>query len=133
MTGLGDDRADPLVLVADDDDDILELIAFRLGRDGYRIVTASNGEQALRIAREQLPDLAVLDVMMPLLTGIEVTERLRAEGVRLPIVLLTARVQEVEISRGSQVGADDYVQKPFSPKELRDRIEAALARRFGEI
>jgi DNA-binding response OmpR family regulator len=129
MTGGPSGRGDPLVLIADDDEDILRLIAVRLGREGYRIVTAANGEQALRIAREQLPDLAVLDVMMPFLTGIEVTERLRAEGVRLPIVLLTARVREAEISRGFRAGADDYVQKPFSPAELRDRIRAALARR----
>jgi DNA-binding response OmpR family regulator len=119
----------PLVLVADDDEDILELVAFRLERAGYRIVTASDGEQALRIALDEHPDLAVLDVMMPRLTGLEVTERIRAEGERMPIVLLTARVQEADIARGFEAGADDYIKKPFSPQELRARVQAILGRR----
>jgi DNA-binding response OmpR family regulator len=85
--------------------------------------------EALRIALEQQPDLAVLDVMMPRLTGLEVTERLRAEGHRMPIVLLTARVQEGDIQRGFDAGADDYVKKPFSPQELRARVQAILGRR----
>jgi DNA-binding response OmpR family regulator len=116
------------VLVADDDQDILELIAFRLERAGYRILTASNGERALEIALEQRPDLAVLDVMMPRLTGLEVTERIRAEGARMPIVLLTARVQEADVARGFEAGADDYIKKPFSPQELRARVQAILGR-----
>lgn len=119
----------PLVLVADDDEDILELVAFRLERAGYRILTASDGEQALQIALDQHPDLAVLDVMMPRLTGLEVTERIRAEGERMPIVLLTARVQEADIARGFEAGADDYIKKPFSPQELRARVQAILGRR----
>jgi DNA-binding response OmpR family regulator len=118
----------PVVLVADDDQDILELIAFRLERAGYRILTASNGERALEIALEQRPDLAVLDVMMPRLTGLEVTERIRAEGARMPIVLLTARVQEADVARGFEAGADDYIKKPFSPQELRARVQAILGR-----
>jgi len=118
----------PVVLVADDDDDILELVAFRLERAGYRILTARDGEEALEIALDQHPDLAVLDVMMPRLTGLEVTERLRAHGERMPIVLLTARVQEADVARGLEAGADDYIKKPFSPQELRDRVQAALDR-----
>jgi DNA-binding response OmpR family regulator len=118
----------PVVLVADDDQDILELIAFRLERAGYRILTASNGERALEIALEQRPDLAVLDVMMPRLTGLEVTERIRAEGEQMPIVLLTARVQEADVARGFEAGADDYIKKPFSPQELRARVQAILGR-----
>jgi DNA-binding response OmpR family regulator len=118
----------PVVLVADDDQDILELVAFRLERAGYRILTASDGERALEIALDQHPDLAVLDVMMPRLTGLEVTERIRAEGERMPIVLLTARVQEADVARGFEAGADDYIKKPFSPQELRARVQAILGR-----
>ncbi len=129
MSAVETNTPNPLVLVADDDEDILQLVAFRLERAGYRIVTASDGEQALQIALDQHPDLAVLDVMMPRLTGLEVTERLRAEGKRMPIVLLTARVQEADIARGFEAGADDYIKKPFSPQELRARVQAILGRR----
>lgn len=129
MNAADPNHASPVVLVADDDDDILQLVAFRLERAGYRILTASDGEQALQIALDEHPDLAVLDVMMPRLTGLEVTERLRAQGERMPIVLLTARVQEDDVARGFEAGADDYIKKPFSPQELRARVQAMLERR----
>src|SRR5262245_15133308 len=99
VTAGGDGSGEPLVLVADDDEDIRELVAFRLGAAGYKVVTACDGEEALQLALDQQPDLAVLDVMMPRLTGIEVTERIRAsdsETRNVPIVLLTARVQEAD-------------------------------------
>jgi DNA-binding response OmpR family regulator len=94
-------------------------------------VTASDGEQALARAREQRPALAVLDVMMPKLDGYEVTRRLRdaAETAAIPVILLTARVQDADIARGFDAGADDYVKKPFSPQELRARVQAVLGRR----
>ena len=121
----------PLVLVADDDPDILALVTFRLERAGYDVVAASDGEQALQLALAQPPDLAVLDVMMPKLDGYEVTTRLRQNERtrRMPIILLTARVQEADIARGFEVGADDYVKKPFSPQELGARVQAILGRR----
>ena len=121
----------PLVLVADDDADILALVSFRLQRAGYDVVQAGDGEEALRLAREQRPDLAVLDVMMPRLTGDEVTRQLRAseETSRIPVILLTARVQEADVARGFEAGADDYIKKPFSPQELRARVQAILGRR----
>ena len=121
----------PLVLVADDDPDILALVTFRLERAGYDVVAANDGEQALQLALAQPPDLAVLDVMMPKLDGYEVTTRLRQNERtrRMPIVLLTARVQEADIARGFEVGADDYVKKPFSPQELGARVQAILGRR----
>jgi DNA-binding response OmpR family regulator len=121
----------PLVLVADDDEDILALVSFRLERAGYGVVEARNGEDALRLAEERLPDLAVLDVMMPKLTGYEVTERLRENTAtsRIPVMLLTARVQEADVARGFDAGADDYMKKPFSPQELRARVQAILGRR----
>ena len=120
----------PLVLVADDDPDIRSLVTLRLERSGYEVVAAGDGEQALAAALERAPDLALLDVMMPKLDGYEVTERLRQEEAtrHLPVILLTARVQETDIARGVEAGADDYVKKPFSTSELRDRVQAVLGR-----
>lgn len=125
------DGRDATVLVADDDDDVLALVVRRLERDGYKVITARDGAEALRLAQENLPDLAVLDVMMPHLTGYEVTEHLRQEAAteRIPVILLTARVQEADVKRGFSVGADDYIKKPFSPQELRSRVQAVLGRR----
>jgi DNA-binding response OmpR family regulator len=125
------DSSTPLVLVADDDADILALVKFRLERAGYAVLAASDGEEALQLATEQSPDLAVLDVMMPKLDGYEVTSRLRQreETRDVPVILLTARVQEADVARGFEAGADDYVKKPFSPQELGARVQAILGRR----
>jgi DNA-binding response OmpR family regulator len=118
----------PLVLVADDDPDILALVRFRLERDGYEVLSAPDGETALDLALARTPDLAVLDVMMPRLDGYELTRRLREHGptTGIPIILLTARVQEPDLERGFEAGADDYVTKPFSPQALGERVQAAL-------
>jgi DNA-binding response OmpR family regulator len=120
----------PLVLVADDDPHILMLVRVRLEGSGYDVVAARDGEQALATALERTPDLALLDVMMPKLDGYELTERLRGEEAtrNLPIILLTARVQQADIARGIEAGADDYVAKPFSTHELRERVQAVLGR-----
>jgi len=125
------DRPPPVVLAADDDEDILELVAFRLERSGYTVLKARDGEEALQIAREARPDLAVLDVMMPKLDGLEVTRAIRADGATkgMPIILLTARVQDADVQAGFDAGADDYLRKPFSPQELRARVQAILGRR----
>ena len=125
------DGARPLVLVADDDRDILELVAFRLERAGYDVVTAGDGAEAFDVATAHGPDLAVLDVMMPRLDGYETTRRLRGQEAteRIPVILLTARVQEADVQRGFDAGADDYLKKPFSPQELRARVQAVLGRR----
>ena len=127
MTGNGK----PLILIADDDPDILALVSFRLERAGYEVVQARNGEEAVQVALARRPDLAVLDVMMPRVDGYEATRRLREheETSRMPIILLTARVQEEDIARGFDAGADDYVRKPFSPQELGSRVQAVLGRR----
>ena len=121
----------PLVLVADDDPDILTLVGFRLERAGYEVLPARDGEEALALALERQPDLAILDVMMPKLDGYEVTQRLRDNPATsgMPVILLTARVQEADITRGFEAGADDYIKKPFSPHELRARVQAILGRR----
>jgi DNA-binding response OmpR family regulator len=117
-----------LILVADDDDDVRELVVFRLERAGYEVVTAADGEEAVNLARERHPDLCVIDVMMPKLDGYEVTRKLRkTDGLAaVPVLLLTASVQEAAVAEGFEAGADDYVKKPFSPQELLDRIAAAL-------
>jgi DNA-binding response OmpR family regulator len=135
MTGdrMTEDRVErerPVVLAADDDEDILELIAFRLEHSGYTVLQARDGQEALDLARTSRPDLAVLDVMMPKIDGFEVTRRLRADDstTRMPIILLTARTQEADVQRGFDAGADDYIRKPFSPQELRARVQAILGR-----
>jgi DNA-binding response OmpR family regulator len=130
MNGV-DQPASKLVLVVEDDPDICDLVRFRLERAGYRVISAGDGEAGLALALEQRPDVAILDVMMPKLDGYEVTRRLRAnpDTARLPIIMLTARAQEEDISRGFEAGADDYLKKPFSPQELRARVEAVIARR----
>jgi DNA-binding response OmpR family regulator len=123
--------ARPVILAADDDEDILELVTFRLERSGYTVVQARDGEEAFQLAREKQPDLAVLDVMMPKMDGFELTRRLRADETtsRIPIILLTARAQDADLQQGFDAGADDYIRKPFSPQELRARVQAILGRR----
>ena len=120
----------PLVLVADDDPDILSLVTLRLERDGYEVIGAPDGERAVEEALERTPDLALIDVSMPKLDGYEVTERLRQHEPTsaTPIILLTARVQDSDVARGIEAGADDYVKKPFSTADLRTRVQAALGR-----
>jgi DNA-binding response OmpR family regulator len=120
----------PLVLVADDDPDILSLVTLRLERDGYEVIGAPDGERAVEEALERTPDLALIDVSMPKLDGYEVTQRLRQHEPTsaIPIILLTARVQDSDVARGIEVGADDYVKKPFSTADRRTRVQAALGR-----
>jgi DNA-binding response OmpR family regulator len=123
----------PLVLVADDDEDILTLVAFRLERSGCEVVKARDGDEALRLAGELVPDLAVLDVMMPGLDGYEVTRALRRADrtSEMPVILLTARAEEADVARGMAAGADDYVRKPFDAKDLRERVERLLGPRLS--
>ena len=120
---------DPVVLVADDDDDILLLVTMRLQRDGFIVISARNGEDALALAQQQRPDIAVLDIGMPGLDGIEVLERIRADdelkGMR--VLLLTAKAQESDVRRGYDAGADAYVLKPFSPADLSARVRELVA------
>lgn len=125
------DEPRPLVLVADDEEDIRALVAYRMEKAGYEVVQAADGEEAIRLALERTPALAIVDVMMPKADGFEVTRRLREEEAtkRMPIILLTARAQEADVQRGFDAGADDYMRKPFSPQELRMRVQAILGRR----
>jgi DNA-binding response OmpR family regulator len=116
------------VLVADDDPDIQSLVVLRLERSGYRVLSASDGREALDIALREQPDLAVLDITMPKLDGLEVTRSLRAheETSEMPVILLTARVQEDDVAQGLDAGATDYMKKPFSPQELGVRVAELL-------
>ena len=127
------DREAPLVLVADDEEDIRSLVAFRLRRAGYEVITAVDGEEALLLATTRLPDLAVLDMMMPKATGLEVLRSMREHEATkdIPVILLTARAQEGDVIRGFEAGADDYVKKPFSPQDLQARVQALLERSAG--
>ncbi|MFI5953554.1 response regulator transcription factor [Cryptosporangium sp. NPDC051539] len=116
------------VLIADDDPDILALVTFKVKQAGYHLITATDGAAALAAARETTPDLCVLDVSMPRMSGLEVCRELRKDEAtaKVPVLLLTARAQEADIEAGFDVGADDYVVKPFSPRELVARITAIL-------
>ena len=119
------------ILVVDDDIKTVELVKLYLNRDGYRVLTAYDGIEALRLARESHPDLIVLDLMLPGLDGLQVCQALRAES-DVPIIMLTARTTDEDKLTGLGLGADDYVTKPFSPKELAARVRAVLRRLPGE-
>ena len=117
-----------LILVADDDDDVRELVVFRLAHAGYEVITAADGEEAVELALARRPDLCVVDVMMPKLDGFEVTQRVRAasELAGTKVLLLTASIHESAVERGLAVGADDYIAKPFTAEEFLARCAAAL-------
>lgn len=119
------------VLVVDDDVKTVELVKVYLNRDGYGVLTAYDGVEALRVARESNPDLVVLDLMLPDVDGLEVCRTLRHES-DVPIIMLTARTTDQDKLTGLDSGADDYVTKPFSPKELAARVRAVLRRLPGE-
>ncbi len=119
------------VLIVDDDRKTVELVTLYLKRDGYRVLTAYDGIEVLRQAREGRPDLIVLDLMLPGMDGLEVCRTLREES-DVPIIMLTARTTEQDKLTGLDLGADDYVTKPFSPKELAARVRALLRRLPGE-
>jgi DNA-binding response OmpR family regulator len=119
------------VLVVDDDIKTVELVKLYLNRDGYRVLTANNGNDALQIARENHPELIVLDLMLPGISGLDVCRTLRAES-DVPIIMLTALTTDDDRLTGLDLGADDYVTKPFSPRELAARVRAVLRRLPGE-
>lgn len=118
------------ILAVDDEDDILELIRYNLEKEGFRVVTASSGEAALGEAERLVPDLILLDRMLPGIDGLEVCRRLKlnARTRPVPVIMLTARSEEIDVVTGLEVGADDYIAKPFSVKILAARVRAALRR-----
>jgi DNA-binding response OmpR family regulator len=115
------------ILVVDDEPTIVEVVELYLLREGFKVLTAVDGHAALSAVRQQRPDLIVLDLMLPGLSGLDVTRQLRASGA-LPIIMLTARGEEADRVVGLELGADDYVTKPFSPRELVARVKAVLRR-----
>jgi DNA-binding response OmpR family regulator len=119
------------VLVVDDDPDVCDLVTYKLEQSGFEVRRASDGDAALREVAQRIPDLVLLDIMMPGISGLEVLERLRSDQATavIPVVMLTAKAQENDVERGFQLGADDYVVKPFSPRELVRRVTAVLSRR----
>ena len=121
------DRA-PRILLVDDEQPIQTLLSFPLQRDGYEVVQAADGAEALARFDEQIFDLVVLDVMLPRMDGLEVCRRLRAKGETVPIIMLTAKSEEIDKVLGLELGADDYITKPFSMREFRSRVKAALRR-----
>ncbi len=121
---------DATVLVVDDEAPILVLLHYNLAKAGYRIVQAADGEEAMTVAKEEHPDIVILDWMLPSLSGIEVCRQMRRDGelANIPIIMLTAKGEEQDRVHGLEVGADDYMPKPFSPAELLARIRAVLRR-----
>jgi DNA-binding response OmpR family regulator len=118
------------VLIADDDADIRDLVAFKLEQAGFDVITAEDGPTALSAAHDKIPDIAVLDVSMPGMSGLDVCRLLRADPstADMMIIMLTARAQETDVEGGFSAGADDYLIKPFSPRELTSRVQALLGR-----
>lgn len=123
------------ILVVEDEPAIQELIAFNLKSAGYAVLRADDAEQAMQMVNDKLPDLVLLDWMLPKMSGVEFANILRREArtKSIPIIMLTARVEEDDKIRGLEVGADDYITKPFSPRELMARIKAVLRRRSPEL
>lgn len=116
------------ILVVDDEPNIREVLELYLRRDGYAVEVAADGEAALAAIERTFPDLIVLDLMMPVVDGIELTRALRQSELDIPIIMLTAKGEEADRIRGLELGADDYVTKPFSPKEVVARVKAVLRR-----
>ena len=127
-------EAPPTVLLVDDEPDLLELLQYALEKEGFRVLTARDGADALAITETEVPDLFVLDIMMPRMNGVELTERIR-ESARLrlvPILMLTARTEEEDEIAGLDAGADDYLPKPVSPRRFVSRVQAILRRTARE-
>ena len=122
--------AEQTVVVADDDDDIRDLVAFKLENAGYEVISVADGDSAWDRVREVRPTLAVLDVMMPGMSGLDVLREIRADDslATTKVILLTARSRDVDVDAGFSSGADDYLTKPFSPRELVHRVSSLLAR-----
>ena len=121
------------ILVVEDDENIQQLVGYNLAKAGFHVLYADNGEQALSLIKRERPELIVLDLMLPGLSGFEICKLVRKDPKTksVPIVMLTAKSEENDIAAGLDLGADDYITKPFSPKILVSRIKAALRRKEG--
>lgn len=119
------------ILVVDDEEDLLELVQYNLSKEGYRVTCVATGEDAIKAARTRTPDLVVLDLLLPSVDGLEVCKLLKGDPKtkHIPVVMLTAKGEESDVVTGLELGADDYITKPFSPRVLVARVKAALRRR----
>jgi two-component system alkaline phosphatase synthesis response regulator PhoP len=122
------------ILAVDDEEDILELVKYNLTREGYKVLCASNGEDAIDVTKRKLPDIIILDLMLPGIDGLEVCKRLKKDSKteHIPIIMLTAKTEEADVVSGLEVGADDYITKPFSPKVLTARVRTILRRKANK-
>ncbi|HYH02935.1 MAG TPA: response regulator transcription factor [Bacillota bacterium] len=122
------------IAIIEDESNIVELVKYNLDREGYHTISANNGKKGLELVRQELPDLVILDLMMPEMDGITVCKQLRSDSQtkNIPIIILTAKSEEADRVLGLEMGADDYVTKPFSPRELVARVRAVL-RRSGNV
>ncbi|PKM93545.1 MAG: DNA-binding response regulator [Firmicutes bacterium HGW-Firmicutes-1] len=120
------------ILVVDDEKAIVDILEFNLRRDGYEVIKAYNGEDGLKLFREKNPDLVLLDIMMPKIDGLQVCKEIRSES-NTPIIMLTAKAEEVDKVIGLEFGADDYVTKPFSVREVLARVKANIRRRAMDV
>jgi two-component system, OmpR family, alkaline phosphatase synthesis response regulator PhoP len=125
------DMASEKILVVDDEDDLLELIQYNLGKEGYRVQCVASGEDAIREARSMQPDLVLLDLLLPSVDGLDVCKTLKSDPRtrHIPIIMVTAKSEEADVVTGLELGADDYLPKPFSPRVLLARIRAVLRRK----
>ncbi len=119
------------ILVVDDEEDLLELIEYNLGKEGYRVTCVASGEEAIHEAKQTLPDLVLLDLLLPSVDGLDVCKTLKGDPKtqHIPIIMLTAKSEEADVVTGLELGADDYLTKPFSPRVLLARIRAILRRK----
>jgi two-component system phosphate regulon response regulator PhoB len=122
------------ILVVDDEEDLLELVRYNLTKEGYRVVCVASGEAAIEQSRKDVPDLVILDLLLPSVDGLEVCRRLKndAKTRHIPILMLSAKSEEADVVAGLELGADDYMTKPFSPRVLLARVRAVLRRRSAE-
>lgn len=122
------------ILVIEDDEDISELVKYNLAKEGYQVASTTSGEEGLRLARAKLPDLVLLDLMLPSIDGLEVCKSLKRDTKteHIPVIMLTAKGEESDVVAGLELGADDYITKPFSPKVLIARVRAVLRRKSRE-
>jgi len=118
------------ILVVDDEEDLLELVNFNLSKEGYRVTCLASGEDAVRRVGKELPDLVILDLLLPRVDGLEICRTLKSDERtrRIPVVMLTAKGEEADVVAGLELGADDYITKPFSPRVLMARLKAVLRR-----
>ena len=121
------------ILIVEDEQPIRKLLEYNLKLSGYETISAADGETAIKLVESEKPDLIVLDLMLPKLDGIEVCKRLRSKGSNIPIIMLTAKGDEFDKVHGLEIGADDYMTKPFSPREVVARIKAVLRRSQAEV